>query len=77
MARGYAEETAEEKLREIREMAIEIVDVDWNLTRHAATFKAKGKIAHRRWFPNWSLGTSEQRAGDMRRLFTLLYVICR
>jgi predicted nucleic acid-binding protein len=46
IARSYSEETAEEKLREIRDMAIEIVDADWNLTRRAASFKAKGKIAY-------------------------------
>ena len=46
IARGYSEATAEAKLREIREMAIEIVDADWNLTRQAAAFKAKGKIAY-------------------------------
>ena len=46
IARGYSEDTAEAKLREIREMAIEIVDADWNLTRQAAAFKAKGKIAY-------------------------------
>ncbi len=46
IARGYSEETAEEKLREIREMSIAIVDADWDLTRRAASFKAKGKIAY-------------------------------
>ena len=46
IARGYSEETAEEKLREIGEMAIEIVDVDWNLTRGAASFKVKGRLAY-------------------------------
>jgi predicted nucleic acid-binding protein len=46
IARSYSEETADEKLRQIREMAIEIVDADWNLTRQAAMFKAKGKIAY-------------------------------
>jgi predicted nucleic acid-binding protein len=46
IARGYSEQTAEDKLREIREMAIEIVDADWTLTRQAAMFKAKGKIAY-------------------------------
>jgi predicted nucleic acid-binding protein len=46
IARSYSEETAEEKLSEIREMAIEIVDADWNLTRRAASFKAKGRIAY-------------------------------
>lgn len=46
IAHGYSEETAEEKLREIREMSIAIVDADWDLTRRAASFKAKGKIAY-------------------------------
>jgi predicted nucleic acid-binding protein len=46
IARGYSVATAEEKLREIREMAIETVDADWNLTRQAAKFKAGGRIAY-------------------------------
>lgn len=46
IARGYSEETADEKLREVGEMAIEIVDADWNLTRMAASFKAKGRLAY-------------------------------
>ncbi len=46
IARGYSEGTAEEKLREIGEMSIEIVDADWNLTRRAASFKANGKLAY-------------------------------
>jgi predicted nucleic acid-binding protein len=46
IARGYSEDTAEAKLREILEMAIEVVDADWNLTRQAAAFKVKGKIAY-------------------------------
>ncbi len=46
IARVYSEETAEQKVKEIREMAIEVVDADWNLTRRAASFKARGKIAY-------------------------------
>jgi PIN domain nuclease of toxin-antitoxin system len=46
IARAYSEVTAEEKLREIGEMAIEVVDVDWALTRAAAFFKAKGGLAY-------------------------------
>ena len=46
IACGYSEETAEQKLREVRAMSVEIVDADWNLTRQAAAYKAKGKIAY-------------------------------
>jgi predicted nucleic acid-binding protein len=46
IARGYSEDTAEAKLREIRGMAIEVVDADWDLTRQAAAFKVKGKVAY-------------------------------
>ena len=46
IARAYSEETAEEKLGEVFEMSIEIVDADWDLTRLAASFKAKGKLAY-------------------------------
>lgn len=46
IARTDSEKTADEKIREIQGMAIEIVDVDWVLTRQAAAFKAKGKISY-------------------------------
>ncbi|MHC1728393.1 MAG: type II toxin-antitoxin system VapC family toxin [Syntrophobacteraceae bacterium] len=46
IAQGYSERTADEKLREIHEMSIEIVNADWALTRRAASFKARGKIAY-------------------------------
>lgn len=46
IARAYSAEMAEEKLREIRGMAIEIVDANWDLTREAAKLKAKAKLAH-------------------------------
>ncbi len=46
IARAYSVDTAEEKLLEIHEMAIQVVDVDWDLTRVAASFKAKGRLAY-------------------------------
>jgi ribonuclease VapC len=46
IARAYSEAAAEEKLREIGGMSIEIMNVDWNLTRRAASFKVRGKLAY-------------------------------
>jgi ribonuclease VapC len=46
IARTDSEKTADEKIREIQGMAIEIVDADWALTRQAAAFKVKGKVAY-------------------------------
>lgn len=46
IARTDSEKTADEKIREIQGMAIEIVDADWTLTRQAAVFKAKGKVSY-------------------------------
>lgn len=46
IARTDSEKAADEKIREIQGMAIEIVDADWTLTRQAAAFKAKGKVSY-------------------------------
>ena len=46
IARTASEKMADEKIREIQGMAIEIVDADWALTRQAAAFKTKGKVAY-------------------------------
>ena len=46
IVRTDSEKTADEKIREIEGMAIEIVDADWTLTRQAAAFKAKGKVSY-------------------------------
>jgi predicted nucleic acid-binding protein len=37
---------ADEFIREIQGMAIEIVNIDWGITRIAAEFKSKGKISY-------------------------------
>jgi len=46
LARTNSAEKADQVIREIEGLAIEIVDVEWPLTRQAAAFKAKGKIAY-------------------------------
>ncbi|MBI5032011.1 MAG: type II toxin-antitoxin system VapC family toxin [Chloroflexi bacterium] len=46
IARSYSAQVAEEKLHEVRGMAIEIIDVDWELTYQAAQLKAKAKLAY-------------------------------
>jgi predicted nucleic acid-binding protein len=46
IARTTSPETADQCIRDIQGMAIEIVDADWQLTRQAAAFKANGNIAY-------------------------------
>jgi ribonuclease VapC len=46
IARSNSPETADQYIRDIQSMAIEVVDVNWALTRQAAAFKAKGNIAY-------------------------------
>lgn len=46
IARTTSEETADQYIHEIRGMGIEIIDVDWPLTRQAAAFKYKGHISY-------------------------------
>jgi ribonuclease VapC len=46
IARKTSPETADHYIDEIHGMAIDIVDVDWQLTRLAAAFKANGNIAY-------------------------------
>ena len=46
IARKTSPSTADEYLREIHGMAIEVVEADWELTRLAAEFKVKGKISY-------------------------------
>lgn len=46
IARTNSPEIADQYVHEIKGMGIEIVDVDWNLTRQAAVFKAGGNISY-------------------------------
>ncbi len=46
IARITSPVTADHYVNEIHGMAIDIVDVDWQLTRQAAAFKANGNIAY-------------------------------
>ncbi|PWB71043.1 MAG: hypothetical protein C3F07_15610 [Anaerolineales bacterium] len=46
IARTTSPEIADQYVGEINGMAIEIVDVDWQLTRQAAEFKADGNISY-------------------------------
>jgi ribonuclease VapC len=46
IARKISPATADEYLLEIQGMAIEIVDVNWELTRLAAEFKSNGRISY-------------------------------
>jgi predicted nucleic acid-binding protein len=44
--RTDSQDSAEQFIQEIQSMPIEIVDVDWELTRQAAIYKSKGNIAY-------------------------------
>ena len=46
IARTNSPELADQYIGEVKGMAIEIVDVDWQLTRQAATFKKDGNISY-------------------------------
>lgn len=46
IARTNSPEVADQYIGEIRGMAIEIVDADWQITRQAAAFKVHGNISY-------------------------------
>ena len=46
IARTNSPEIADQYVHEIKGMGIEIVEVDWTLTRQAAAFKVKGNISY-------------------------------
>jgi predicted nucleic acid-binding protein len=46
IARTNSAELADQYVHEIKGMGIEIIDVDWALTRQAAAFKANGNISY-------------------------------
>lgn len=46
IARTNTPETADQYVHEIKGMGIEIVDIDWTLTRQAAAFKINGSISY-------------------------------
>ena len=46
IARTNSPEIADQYIHEIKGMAIEIVDIDWTLTRQAAAFKVNGNISY-------------------------------
>lgn len=46
IARNNSPEIADQYVHEIKGMGIEIVEVDWNLTRQAAVFKSGGNISY-------------------------------
>lgn len=46
VSRSNSMQSAEKYLQQIREMPIEIVDVDWTLTRQAALYKTVGNISY-------------------------------
>ncbi len=50
IARATSSENADQYIQEIQGMAIDIVDADWQLTRQAATLKARGNIAYANCF---------------------------
>lgn len=46
LARGYSEAVADAKIAELLSLGVEVVEADWETTRQAAVYKAKGNIAY-------------------------------
>ena len=46
VAREASQTDAERCLRELRELGIEIIDADWDMTHIAASFKSRGKMSY-------------------------------
>lgn len=46
IARELSEEEADSSIKELINMRIQLIDADWELTRHAAGFKAKWKMSY-------------------------------
>lgn len=46
LAREVSEAEADKAIMELRQLGIELVEVDWQLVRAAATFKVKGKMSY-------------------------------
>ncbi len=46
LARGYSEAVADAKISELLSLGVEVIDADWEVTRQAAIYKAKGSIAY-------------------------------
>jgi ribonuclease VapC len=46
IARTNSAEVADQYIHEIKGMGIEVVDIDWALTRQAAAFKVNGNISY-------------------------------
>ncbi len=46
IAREISEEEANSSIKELRELRIQFVDVDWELTQEAARFKSRNKMSY-------------------------------
>jgi len=46
IAREISEEEANSSIKELQELRIQFIDVDWELTQEAARFKAKNKMSY-------------------------------
>ncbi len=45
LARAYTEKQADQALAQLRQMGVEVVPADWDLTYQAAQFKVRGNIS--------------------------------
>jgi predicted nucleic acid-binding protein len=45
VARGYSTQVADEKVLELKNLGLQVVDIDWSLTRQAAVYKAQGGLS--------------------------------
>ena len=46
IARAHSPDTADKVIRELRALKVEFVEADWEITKQAAVFKTRGKIAY-------------------------------
>lgn len=46
IAREVSEEDANTSIKELRDLRIQFIDVDWDLTQEAARFKSKNKMSY-------------------------------
>jgi predicted nucleic acid-binding protein len=62
VARQLSEKDADEAIGTLKELGIEFVDADWDLTREAAKIKAKAKMAYPDCF---AAALAKQKKGEL------------
>lgn len=62
LARKFSTQEADQSILELGQLGIQIVAVDWSLTRLAAAFKRQGKISYANCF---ALALAKQKAATL------------